>query len=344
MGIQYAHLNIEERCQIARLHTEGYALRQIAATLDRTPSTISRELKRNGSKTLGYQPTYADKQARARRWRGSKLQRYPDLRDLVLARLKQGWSPQQVAGRLARDKAKRRVSHETLYRFIYAQIAGKKDYTWRYYLPQAKSKRGGRRCKGRSPASFITLRRPLSERPDEVAGRRTPGHWEADLMLFTNHGQAILTLHERHSRLLIAARMAGKAAHPIASAMKRLLAGFRPAWRQTVSFDNGTEFARHYRLHALGVETFFCDAHAPWQKGGVENAIGRMRRGLPRKPALDSDRGTDLAVLPKRRFRELIQAYNNTPRKCLGYQTPAEVFWNHVLHLKCESTFPLARE
>ena len=128
MGTQYTHLNIEERCQIARLHAEGYTLRQIAATLDRKPSTILRELNRNGSKTLGYQPLYADKQARARRWRGSKLERDPDLRHTVLARLKLGWSPEQIAGTLHRDRAKRRVSHETIYRFIYAQMARKKDY------------------------------------------------------------------------------------------------------------------------------------------------------------------------------------------------------------------------
>ena len=336
MGTQYTHLNIEERCQIARLHAEGYTLRQIAATLDRKPSTISRELNRNGSKTLGYQPLYADKQARARRWRGSKLDRDPDLRHTVLARLKLGWSPGQIAGRLHRDRVKRRVSHETIYRFIYAQMARKKDYAWRHYLPFAKSKRGRRRCKGHSPASFIALRRPLSERPLAAAGRRIPGHWEADLMLFTNHGQAILTLHERHSRLVLATRTPGKMAAPIANAIKGLVGGLPPPWRQTMTFDNGTEFARHYHLHALGMETFFCDAHAPWQTGGVENAIGRMRRHLPRK--------TDLAILSKRRFRQLVQAYNNTPRKCLGYQTPAEVFWKHVLHLKCESTLPPTRE
>ena len=155
-------------------------------------------------------------------------------------------------------------------------------------------------------------------------------------MLFTNHGQAILTLHERHSRLVLATRTPSKMAAPIANAIKGLVGGLPPTWRQTMTFDNGTEFARHYHLHALGMEPFFCDAHAPWQKGGVENAIGRMRRPLPRK--------TDLAVLSKRRFRQLVQAYNNTPRKCLGYQTPAEVFWKHVLHLKCESTLPLSRE
>src|SRR5690606_35117681 len=109
-----------------------------------------------------------------------------------------------------------------------------------------------------------------------------------------------------------------------------------PAWRQTVTFDNGTEFARHHELHALGLATFFCDTHAPWQKGGVENAIGRLRRTLPRK--------TDLAALPDDRFTALVQAYNNTPRKCLGYRTPAEVFWDHMLHFKRESTFPPSRE
>ncbi len=149
-------------------------------------------------------------------------------------------------------------------------------------------------------------------------------------MLFGRGGHAVLALHERHSRLLIAARQPGKAAEPIASAIHDLLAAFPAAWRRTVTFDNGTEFARHYRLHDLGIQTFFCDTHSPWQKGGIENAIGRMRRVLPRK--------TDLAEMSAERFAQLIQAYNHTPRKCLDYQTPAEVFLKQTLHLKCEST------
>ena len=107
MGRCYTHLNIEERCHIARLRTEAHSVRQIAASLDRKPSTLSRELKRNGSKTHGYQPRYADQQARARRWRGSKLERDAALRHRVLACLKLGWSPQQVAGRLAREATRR---------------------------------------------------------------------------------------------------------------------------------------------------------------------------------------------------------------------------------------------
>ena len=311
MGRYYTQLTFEDRCEMARLHTTGYSIRQIAATLDRAPSTVARELTRNAASTQGYQPGYADQQARARRWQGSKLDRDRTLRATVLAQLQHGWSPQQVAGRLAREHHRPVISHETIYRFIYAQIARKTEYAWRHYLPRAKAKRGRRRRKG-----------------------GTPGHWEADLMLFRTYGQAILPLHERHSRLLLAARPPGKAAAPIAHAIATLLAPLPPTWRQTITFDNGTEFARHYALHTLGLETFFCETHSPWQKGGVENAIGRLRRTLPRK--------TDLVALSDEHFTRLVQVYNNTPRKCLGYQTPAEVFRNHLLHFKCESTVPSA--
>ena len=124
-------------------------------------------------------------------------------------------------------------------------------------------------------------------------------------MLFSAYGPAVLTMHERHSRRCIARRPGGQAAEPIASIMSQVLAALPPQWRRSVTFDNGTEFARHYRLHAWGIETFFCATHSPWQKGGVENAIGRLRRGLPRK--------TDLASVPEERFTQLLPAYNNTP-------------------------------
>ncbi len=150
-------------------------------------------------------------------------------------------------------------------------------------------------------------------------------------MLFGVHKQPVLTLHERHSRLLIAARPPSKHADPMAKIMATILAPLPASWRQTLTFDNGTEFARHHRLHEIGIQTFFCDTHSPWQKGGVENAIGRMRRTLPRK--------TDLEAVSDQRFAELVRAYNNTPRKCLGFLTPAEVFWDKVLHFKCEFTF-----
>lgn len=336
MERRYSQITLEERCEIARLQGSGCSIRQIAADLDRSPSTVAREMKRNSGQNGDYRPVYADQQSRSRRWSGSKLERNSALRETVLLRLAQGWSPEQVAGRLARDTGRQVISHETIYRFIYAQLVRTKNYAWRHYLPQGKSKRGRRSRKASSPALFMAHRRPLTERPDEADNRQTPGHWEADLMLFKTYGQAILTLHERHSRLLIAVRPPGKAAEPIAKAMTEILAPLPPAWRQTVTFDNGTEFARHHELHALNVQTFFCDTYSPWQKGGIENAIGRMRRNLPRK--------TDLVTLTDKRFVEIVQAYNNTPRKCLDYQTPAELFWKEVLHFKCECTFLRAQE
>ena len=138
MGKRYGHVTIEERCEVARLQAEGRSVRQIAAGLDRSPSTVARELKRNGSRTQGYQPRYADQQAHARRWRGSRLERDDGLREKVLSLLKQGWSPEQVAGRMAMESGKKSISHESIYRFVYGQLARTQDYSWRHYLPRSK--------------------------------------------------------------------------------------------------------------------------------------------------------------------------------------------------------------
>jgi transposase, IS30 family len=329
MGRSYEQLSLDDRCEIARLSANGSSIRQIAATLDRSPSTISRELKRNRGRQVGYKPSYAEQQARARRWTGSRLDREPGLRRAVLERLGQGWSPEQVAGRLAREDGRKVISYESIYRFIYAQIRRTTEFGWRRYLPRGKSKRGYRGKKGGSPASFIEGRVSLAERPVQAADRKVPGHWEADLMMFSKYGQAVLTVHERTSRLLLAIRLASKVARGVARHLVRLFSSLPDSLRQTVTFDNGTEFACHLALHDLSIETFFCDPHSPWQKGGIENAIGRMRRFIPRK--------TDLATLPSRRFRRLVATYNNTPRKCLDFRTPAEAF-SQVLHFECEST------
>ena len=334
MGTKYAQLSLEDRCQIARLHSEGRSIRKIAADLDRAPSTVAREVKRNSGRKVGYKPAYANEQAAARRWKGSKLARKPELREAVFSRLARGWSPEQVAGRLALDNGAPCVSHETIYRFIYAEIARTKNYGWRLYLPRAKSKRGFRGRKGGSPASFIQGRVSFTNRTAEADDRSVPGHWEADLVMFAKYGQAILTLHERCSRILLAARPDNKTADLIADHLERILDPLPEQMRRTITFDNGTEFARHHRLHTLGLETFFCDPHAPWQKGGIENAIGRLRRTLPRK--------TDLATITDRRFNTLLRAYNCTPRKCLDFKTPAELFLNQLLHFGCESTAPPA--
>ena len=333
MGRSYGQLSLEDRCEIARLSANGSSIRQIAAALDRSPSTISRELKRNRAR-LGYKPGYANQRSRARRWKGSRLERDKRLRAAVIERLASGWSPEQIAGRLKRERGRNVISYESIYRFIYAQIARTKDYRWRRCLPRGKSKRGCRGSKGGSSASFIEGRVSVANRPPEASSRKACGHWEADLMMFSKYGQAILTVHERKSRLLLAIRLTSKVAHGVARHLVRLFGVMPEPLRQTVTFDNGTEFARHHRLHSLAIDTFFCDPYAPWQKGGIENAIGRMRRFMPRK--------TDLATLSNSRFRNLVAAYNNTPRKCLDFSTPAETF-AQALHFECESTSPPSR-
>ena len=336
MGTKYDQLSVEERCEIARLRGEGRSLRQIAAAVDRSASSICRELKRNEGASIGYKPSHAQECAKARRWKGSKLDRNAALREEVLADLAKGWSPEQVCAGLERRHGRRMLGAETIYRFIAAQIARHKDYSWRHYLPRAKAKRGWRGKSGGSSVFHIEGRVPIAQRPVDIEDRSIPGHWEADLMLFAKYGQAILALQERSSRLIFAAKPHGKAAKPIAAIIARLLEPLPPALRQSITFDNGTEFARHYELHSLAIETFFCDPYAPWQKGGIENAIGRMRRKIPRK--------TDLATLSKKHLTGLVCAYNNTPRKCLDWNTPAEVFLSQLLHFKRESTCPLTRE
>jgi len=331
MGEGYEQLSLEERCSIAQLREAGQSIRQIAAALDRPPSTVSRELNRNSGSRVGYKPSYAQQQARARRWSGSRLERDDGLRELVLGQLRSGWSPEQVAGRLRLDRGHQVVSYETIYRFIYAQIRRTNDGAWRHYLPRGKSKRGLYRQFGNSPVELIKMRRSITERPADAEDRQTPGHWEADYMLFAEYGQNILVAHERKTRLTLLAKLPNRRAEPTARALARLVEPWPEAMRATITFDNGTEFARHYRLtQQLGIETYFCDPRSPWQKGGIENAIGRLRRDLPRK--------TDLAKLSTRDILAIASRYNNTPRKCLDYKTPAEACLAPLLHFECEST------
>jgi len=336
MGTHYDQLSLEERCRIAELRRAGLSIRQVAAALDRSPSSISRELTRNiGSQTTGYRPSYAEEQTAARRWSGSRLDRDATLRTRVLGDLAQGCSPAQVAGRLKREQGKTVIGCETIYRFIYAQLKRTNDGRWRHYLPKAKSKRGRRRKRGGSPVLLIKDRLPISQRPDQAQDRQQAGHWEADFMLFSRYGQGLLILHERTSRITALVKTPNRQAVPTARTLARLLRPLPQPLRLTVTFDNGTEFAEHHRLrHTLGLQTFFCDPHSPWQKGGIENVIGRLRRFLPRSTNLDCLKPNDIA--------RACHAYNHTPRQCLDFQTPAEVF-SSLLHFKRDSTSPLPR-
>jgi IS30 family transposase len=337
MEKHYTHVSLEERCTIARLHEDGQSCRQIAAALDRPTSTVSRELKRNAGTQAHYRPVQAQERARARRRTGSRMERDAPLRELVLDRLAAGWSPEQVSSRLKLEQDKASISHESIYRFIDSQIRRTKDYRWRLYLPQAKSKRGWRGRKGGSSATHIKDRVSIDQRPLSAADRAIPGHWETDLMLFSNKRDNVLVTQERTSRLIYLDKQTDKKAARVAKSLKRHFADLPPGLRLSLTQDNGTEFAQHHVLNKmLAMPTYFCHPCSPWQKGGVENANSRLRRYLPLKTQPKSFSQRDLKALENR--------LNQTPRKCLGFKTPAEVFATQLLHFKCESTFRLARE
>ena len=323
MGTSYDQLTQSERMVIGRLQAAGRPQREIARTLARSASTINRELRRNArpSKTWpgGYAPDRAEQLAlrRRRRGRAHKLARQPALAALVRDRLAMGWSPEQIAGRLALDKAPIRISHESIYRYVYHRSA-QKDY-WHRLLPKAKLRRGRRGRKGGSSVDHIKHRVPIDRRPAAAEDRRQPGHWEADLMLFSRYGQAVLVAHERCSRMTLIRRQPNKASQPVLDSLTAMLRPLPQALRRSLTIDNGTEFALHFHLASrLGIATFFCDPYAPWQKGGIENAIGRLRRPLPRK--------SDLAAISDTELNALVSRYNDTPRKCLGFRSPNETF------------------
>ena len=323
MGQTSNHVSLRERVEIDLWRKAGRSLRWIGLHLGRSAATISREVSRNAKPTKHWRGVYEGERAHAlaqrrRRWDARfKLARQPALRALVRQSLAMGHSPEQIAGRLALEHGRPIISPESIYRFVYHRSA-QKDH-WHRLLPRHKSRRGRLGRRGGSPASFIRHRQGLAHRPPEADSRREEGHWEADLMAFSRYGQYVLVLHERCSRLLVVDRLPNKTAAAVLEQVHQRLSSLPEAMRRSLTFDNGTEFALHYRLRErLGLPTFFCDPHAPWQKGGIENAIGRLRRRLPRQ--------ADLAVVSPGELSRLAQAYNTTPRKCLAFQSPHEVF------------------
>ena len=352
MGTSYTQLSVDERIELARLRADGYTLEAIGLCLNRHASTISRELRRNSQPTKQYAGGYAPVRAheltqRRRRWDARyKLVREPALQTYVGKCLATGYSPEQISGRLARDNRTRdcpaellglSISHESIYRFVYYRSA-QKDY-WHRLLPRAKSRRGRFKRDRIGPSERIPGRVSIAERDAQVNTRQTFGHWEGDLMLFSTYGQAVLVAHERTSRVCFYRKQPDKQALHVFDALHQLFEPLPQAARRSITFDNGTEFSLHQRLNQeLNMTTYFCDTYSPWQKGGVENAIGRARRDIPRK--------TDLATLSQHDLDRIARKHNNTPRKCLDYQTPAESFLQHLnaLHFNCESISPPSRE
>lgn len=323
MGTHYGQLTESERCEIFRLHADGISRSEIGRMIGRNKGTISRELRRNALPKAGYAPLAAERMALARRRkkRLSKIERSSRLLETIRDQLiAMGRSPEQIAGRLERDEGRPVISPESIYRFVYGP-AGRKEKLHRY-LPQAKARRGRRARRGSK--SLIPNRVSIHDRPAVIAERSEFGHWEGDLMAFSRPGQNNLVLAERKSRFILAARQNDKSAATTAASLSDLLAALPNAAKRSITFDNGGEFVGHAKL---GVNTYFCDPHSPWQKGGVENAIGRLRRDLPRSTMPSDHSQAD--------FDDIIAAYNDTPRKCLGFKTPAEAMLSEINQPRC---------
>lgn len=326
-GVTYSarYLDREERYELARLRERGLSLRQIAARLGRSPSTVSRELARNADpRTGGYQPERAHRLAweRQRRPKGSRLSGNPRLRREVQQMLDRRYSPEQAAGRLRvlypGDPAMR-VSHETIYQSIYVYPRGELRRELKACLRTGRAlrrRRGGREIRGR-----IVDAVPIGQRPAEVEGRLVPGHHEGDLIMGSKaSNSAVGTIVERVTGYLTLLPLhAGHDAATVADAIIEHMSALPPWFAKTLTWDRGTEAAQHQRITATtGIAVYFADPHAPWQRGSNENINGLLREYLPK--------GTNLRPYTPAQLQDIATELNNRPRKRLGYHTPAEAF------------------
>ena len=301
---------------------------EIAARLGRHRATIHRELKRNRfvdaelQDLSGYYAMTAQSICERRRAGLRKLIRHRDLRDVVVDRLKTGWTPQQIAGRLRLEGSALQVSHETINQFACSKD-GHAIELWNH-LPEHRRRRRGR-GKRRSQAHKFADELSIRHRPEAISAREEFGSWEGDLIQFRKEfGTANVTsLVERVIHFTVLLKNADRRSKPV---MEGIIAGQSPLpfhARRSITFDRGSEFSAWPHLQAgLGVAVWFCDPQAPWQKGTNENTNGRARRYLPRD--------TDPTALTNRSLA-ICRRLHTTPRKCLGYRTPSEVFRQRVL-------------
>ena len=314
------HLTHKEREIVAQMHHDRRKQWEIADRLGRDPSTICRELHRNGS-SRGYSALAAQTKAdlRRRQPRVRKLDQ-PDTRRYVRERLRQRWSPDQIARRSRHDfprDRKRQLSHQTIYAWIDGEEAAGSH--WRRYLRSAGWKRKDADNRGRIPRSTS-----IAGRPAIVDGRRRYGDWEGDTIVGRWRRGGAVSLVERKSGYLLLGRAGDLHAPTVCGAMAELYRSMPPALRKTLTLDNGKEFAEHERLAAeAALKVYFADPYCAWQRGTNENTNGLIRQFFPK--------GTDLARIPEHRFTKVQQLLNDRPRKRLGYRTPSEILGQKLL-------------
>jgi transposase, IS30 family len=321
-----SHLTLEEREVIAYMNRGGKAQTQIAERLGRDKSTISRELRRNRSRN-GYWAVAAQRKAERRRserpW-VAKMQR-PGVRRYVRDRLRQRWSPDQIAGRSHSDFPHdrcRQISHQTVYAWIRTEEALGRH--WQRYLRRLGRKRPEWEKRGRLPTSVS-----IEGRPAIVDRRSRYGDWEGDTIVGANRRGGAVTLVERRSGYLLLGKVPNLQAATVRQAAARRYATTPAALRKTLTLDNGKEFAEHEQLAVeAALRIYFAKPYSAWQRGTNENTNGLIRQFFPK--------GTDLASIPEHRFTKVQQLLNDRPRKRLCYRTPNEVLASRLHPKGCD--------
>lgn len=311
------YLSAWERVRIADLRAAGVTVRGVARELGRSPSTVSREIRRNVDERGCYRPAAAEHAAVGRMGRPRQRRVVADsvLRETVCGLLDKRWSPEQVAHELRvrfPSEPGRRLCTESIYEAIYDPAVD--------VSRPSRRRRRARRRRGNCRTQRVNGMIMIDQRPPEVEGREIAGHWEGDLIKGAVNRSAIGTLLERKTRFVVLLGLGGEqGAQAVSQALERKLSGLPAGLRATITWDQGTEMAGHQQITAgTGAQVFFCEAHSPWQRGSNENMNGLLRDYLPK--------GTDLSVHSAEELERIAAEVNRRPRKTLGWRTPAELF------------------
>jgi IS30 family transposase len=320
-------LTLAEREEISRAVVAGQSIRSIAATLGRAPSTVSREIKRNGGHER-YRASQADQLAwdRARRPKACRLAMNRKLANIVAGKLQLQWSPEQIAGWLKQAYAGEedyQVSHETIYRSLYIQARGALKKELLDHLRRSRAMRRSRHHTQKTDNhGRIVDAISISERPAAAEDRAIPGHWEGDL-LFGSHNSQIATLVERQTRYVMLVKVAGKDTETVVNALIKNARKLPQELYKSLTWDRGKELADHKRFTlATQIQVYFCDPQNPWQRGSNENTNGLLRQYFPK--------GLDLSTYSQAKLNEVARRLNERPRKTLDYETPAQRFHQAV--------------
>lgn len=312
-------LRLDEREEVSRGIARGLSARAIAKKLGRVPSTISREITRNGGRRR-YRAATADSRAWAqtRRPKLCRLASHDRLRQMVAKKLSANWSPQQIAGWLRiqfRDDDEMQISHETIYRSLFVQARGVLKKELMQHLRTQRSLRRPKTSKKGQGRGQIVDAVSIRERPAEADDRAVPGHWEGDLLSGSANSH-IATLVERHSRFTLLVKVPNKQADQVSKALARKIKRLPVELRRTLTWDRGHEMADHKSFTvATDVAVYFCDPQSPWQRGSNENTNGLLRQYFPKR--------TDLSVHTQADLDRVARQLNTRPRQTLGFKTPA---------------------